>query len=80
MYEAHAQALGVEFTVDNSPAGSTDMGNVSYVVPSLHPSYGVGPGDVNVHTRPFAAVAGMELSTQFTHRDNKPTSCHCRYK
>ena len=35
--------------------GSTDMGNVSYAVPSIHPMYKIGSGEVN-HTREFTAV------------------------
>lgn len=35
-------------------AGSTDMGNVSQVVPSIHPMIGVAPAGVSLHTREFA--------------------------
>ncbi len=40
-------------------AGSTDMGNVSQVVPALHPYLRVVPG-VAIHTRDFAAAARGE--------------------
>jgi metal-dependent amidase/aminoacylase/carboxypeptidase family protein len=40
-------------------AGSTDMGNVSQVVPALHPYLQVVPG-VAIHTREFAAAARGE--------------------
>jgi amidohydrolase len=40
-------------------AGSTDMGNVSQVVPALHPYLEVVPG-LAVHTRDFAAAARGE--------------------
>ncbi len=44
--------------------GSTDMGNVSYVVPSIHPMFAIGSGEVN-HTREFTAVANTpEARTQ----------------
>ena len=36
---------------------STDMGNVSYTVPSIHPMYAVGSGSEVNHTREFTAVA-----------------------
>ena len=36
---------------------STDMGNVSYVVPSIHPMYSIGSGSEVNHTREFTAVA-----------------------
>uniref|UniRef100_A0A1I8H920 Peptidase M20 domain-containing protein 2 n=1 Tax=Macrostomum lignano TaxID=282301 RepID=A0A1I8H920_9PLAT len=37
--------------------GSTDMGNVSYEVPSVHPMFSVG-GQAAIHTRDFAELAG----------------------
>lgn len=40
-----------------SVIGSTDMGNVSHVVPSIHPLLQVGPEDVALHTRAFADYA-----------------------
>ena len=35
--------------------GSTDMGNVSYAVPSIHPMYKIGTGEM-YHTREFTDV------------------------
>ena len=49
-------AVGVEMTKDMSM--STDFGNVSQLVPSLHPMYGVGDSDTVNHTVEFAAVCG----------------------
>ena len=40
--------------------GSTDMGNVSYLVPSIHPMVQVAPSGVPIHTREFAEHAGSE--------------------
>ena len=37
--------------------GSTDMGNVSQVVPSIHPMIAVSPPDVAIHTEEFAVFA-----------------------
>ncbi len=37
--------------------GSTDMGNVSYVVPSIHPMVSVAPRGVGIHTAGFAEFA-----------------------
>ncbi len=34
--------------------GSTDMGNVSYLVPSIHPMIQVAPAGVPIHTLDFA--------------------------
>ena len=40
--------------------GSTDMGNVSYAVPSIHPIIKVAPEDVAIHTPEFARHARSE--------------------
>jgi amidohydrolase len=37
---------------------STDMGNVSYLVPSIHPMVAVSPPEVSLHSSEFAAWAG----------------------
>ncbi len=41
-----------------SVVGSTDMGNVSYEVPSIHPMIKVSPPHVSIHTPEFATYAG----------------------
>lgn len=40
------------------PSGSTDMGNVSVRVPSIHPKVAIAPRTVPVHTADFAVHAG----------------------
>lgn len=37
--------------------GSTDMGNVSHLVPSIHPMIAVSPPDVSIHSPEFTAYA-----------------------
>ena len=39
------------------PMGSTDMGNVTQVLPGIHPVIGVDAGGATVHQRAFAAAA-----------------------
>ena len=41
-------------------AGSTDMGNVSYAVPAIHPMIKVAPQGCAIHTPDFAAHARSE--------------------
>lgn len=41
-----------------SVLGSTDMGNVSQVVPSIHPMIAVSPPDIAIHTEDFVGFAG----------------------
>jgi amidohydrolase len=40
--------------------GSTDMGNVSYLVPSIHPMIKVAPDGVPIHSVDFAAFAASD--------------------
>src|SRR6476659_9181629 len=40
--------------------GSTDMGNVSYLTPSIHPMIQVAPRGVSIHSPEFTRYAGGE--------------------
>ena len=71
LYQKHAESLGVIFPdFKNLPgpekdfAGSTDMGNVSYIKPSIHPTYRIG--NVVNHTKEFTAVAGLPAAQKPT--------------
>lgn len=45
----------------HSVVGSTDMGNVSYLLPSIHPMIKMAPDGVAIHTEEFAHFAGGAL-------------------
>ncbi|MCU1361127.1 MAG: amidohydrolase [Ilumatobacteraceae bacterium] len=47
-------------TVGRPVVGSTDMGNVSYLVPSIHPMIKVAPDGIPIHTKDFAEWARSE--------------------
>jgi metal-dependent amidase/aminoacylase/carboxypeptidase family protein len=59
-FAANAAAVG-RHLVAPGPAtrvmGSTDMGNVSYLVPTIHPMLRVAPPGVAIHTPEFARWA-----------------------
>jgi amidohydrolase len=58
LYAANAERLGRQPSRPrNGVVGSTDMGNVSYLVPSIHPMIKVSPADVAIHTTDFAGWA-----------------------
>ena len=60
-YRANLARTGrqlVEPGSSTAVVGSTDMGNVSHVVPSIHPTIAVSPPDVAIHTVEFATYAG----------------------
>jgi amidohydrolase len=60
-FEKNATALGREFfplkDIPAGFAGSTDMGNVSHRVPSIHPMLAVAPAGVIIHNAEFATWA-----------------------
>ncbi|XP_037576539.1 xaa-Arg dipeptidase [Dermacentor silvarum] len=65
-YRKHGEALGAVFAdanpgVDLRTGGSTDAGNVSYVLPTLHPIFDIGAW-VMPHTNAFAEAAGAEAA------------------
>lgn len=56
-YVENGKAIGRDFaqpSPDNMVVGSTDMGNVSYIAPSIHPIIKVAPSGVPIHTAKFA--------------------------
>jgi amidohydrolase len=59
-FAANLKALG-ETYIDYFPAsGSTDMGNVSHVVPTIHPFIGYGNPKLVNHTKEFAEASCSE--------------------
>ena len=64
LYGANGLQVGVQPETDPEEArkagGSTDMGNVSHVVPSIHPEFYIGTG-ASLHTRAFAAQASKSV-------------------
>ncbi|HEV2758574.1 MAG TPA: M20 family metallopeptidase [Acidimicrobiales bacterium] len=63
LYRANSEALGrplADPSATNRLIASTDMGNVSYLVPSIHPMIAVSPPDVPLHSAEFAQWAASE--------------------
>jgi amidohydrolase len=63
-FQSNAEALGREFfpmeKIPASVVGSTDMGNVSQRVPSIHPMLAAAPIHCTIHNAEFATWAGSE--------------------
>lgn len=63
-FRHHAEQLGRSFVEHEQAlkfgAGSTDMGNVSYRLPSIHPMLAVAPPNVVIHNPEFAQWARSE--------------------
>jgi len=62
LFEKNLKVLGEKVRAPDPKAGkgSTDMGNVSYVVPSIHPSIAIGPRKLAGHSREFAEASVSE--------------------
>ena len=62
LFRQNMQSLGRKVLLsDPSKAfGSTDMGNVSQIVPSIHPNVAIAPKEVIAHSPEFASAAASE--------------------
>ena len=66
LFEENLRHVGVD-PVEGVPwagAGSTDMGNVSHVVPALHPTIGIASAEVPGHSQAFLEAAGSPRGYQ----------------
>jgi amidohydrolase len=64
LYTSNAARLGRTVLPPDSGSavvGSTDMGNVSHVVPSIHPMIAAAPRGVGIHTPEFEVHAGSAI-------------------
>ncbi|XP_029316593.1 peptidase M20 domain-containing protein 2-like [Cottoperca gobio] len=71
LYENNGKALGIQFP--DEPAnfsGSTDFGNVSFIVPGIHPFFYICTDAFN-HTEEYTEAAGAEKAQLFTLRTAK---------
>ncbi|XP_021096380.1 peptidase M20 domain-containing protein 2 isoform X3 [Heterocephalus glaber] len=62
-YMENGKKLGIEFISEdamlNGPSGSTDFGNVTFVVPGIHPYFYIGSEALN-HTEQYTEAAGSQ--------------------
>ena len=66
MYAHNALTLGRTVTDPrhggHRVVGSTDMGNVSHLVPSIHPMIASAPAGISIHTKQFAEFARSPMA------------------
>jgi len=62
LFRRNMQSLGrrIQLTHPESSVGSTDMGNVSQLVPSIHPIVAIAPPETPHHSTQFAEIAASE--------------------
>ncbi|WP_281198377.1 M20 family metallopeptidase [Staphylococcus schleiferi] len=61
LFEQYATELGEEVSHDDFGYGSTDTGNVSHVVPTIHPHVKIGPRSLVGHTHRFREAAASTM-------------------
>lgn len=66
-YEGHFEAMAGEIDRTVAAAASTDMGNVSQVLPSLHPSFKI-PSEFGNHNAGFTEAAATQEAHELTLR------------
>jgi len=65
VFRSNLEALGRQVSPEEPRAfGSTDMGNVSHLLPAIHPTIAVAPSDVPIHTEAFREFAASEAGHQ----------------
>ncbi len=66
LFKQNMQSLGrkMQLSAPSSGVGSTDMGNVSQIVPSIHPTVAIAPAEVVSHSPEFASAAASEEGIQ----------------
>lgn len=66
--------LGIQFISEDmmltGPSGSTDFGNVTFVVPGIHPYFYIGSDALN-HTEQYTEAAGSQEAQFYTLRAAK---------
>ncbi|XP_047589719.1 xaa-Arg dipeptidase [Lutra lutra] len=73
-YIENGKKLGIEFISEdamlNGSSGSTDFGNVTFVVPGIHPYFYIGTDALN-HTEQYTEAAGSQEAQSYTLRTAK---------
>ncbi|KAM6082819.1 xaa-Arg dipeptidase isoform 1-T1 [Chlamydotis macqueenii] len=73
-YKENGKKLGMEFISEdcilNGLSGSTDFGNVTFVVPGLHPYFYIGSDALN-HTEQYTEAAGSQNAQFYALRTAK---------
>ena len=65
LYQANAETFGVKYDGREGSGGSTDMGNVSHIIPSTHVLYDICTKAGN-HSHAFTAAAVTEIAQEKT--------------
>ena len=61
LFRKHAESLGEDVIEDDFGFGSTDTGNVSHIIPTIHPHIKIGPSNLVGHTKEFCQAAASTM-------------------
>jgi amidohydrolase len=66
LFRENLESLGrrVRLSDPESALGSTDMGNVSQLVPAIHPEVAIAPEEVVIHSPEFALAAASDAGSR----------------
>ncbi|MBQ4163571.1 MAG: amidohydrolase, partial [Turicibacter sp.] len=65
LYIEEAKQLGIDIQTQNCKSiGSTDAGNVSQVVPTIHPTIKICDDSITLHTEEFKEAAKSEIGDE----------------
>ncbi|XP_076021753.1 peptidase M20 domain-containing protein 2-like [Genypterus blacodes] len=71
LYENNGKSVGIQFEEPpNQLCASTDFGNVSFIIPGIHPVFYIGTDALN-HSEDYTAAAGAEEAQFYTLRAAK---------
>jgi len=66
LFKKNVEALGITKFEAYETLGSSDVGNVSRIIPTIQPSLAIAPRGVEAHTREFAEAAASEQGKRAT--------------
>ena len=66
LFAENLKYFNVPFAKTTKLSGSTDMGNVSHIIPAIHPKYAIGSSKESIHTRSFTNLTNIQSSHEST--------------
>ncbi|MBI4208373.1 MAG: M20 family metallopeptidase [Deltaproteobacteria bacterium] len=64
LFERHLRDLGVEVEESSEGFGSSDIGNLSQVMPTIHPTLAISPREIVCHSSAFTEASVSEKGRQ----------------
>lgn len=77
IFKKHLESLGeiVQYPDPSAKVGSSDIGNVSLVMPAIHAYFKITDKKINAHSKDFAAAAVTDYAHEITLKAAKALAC-----